>query len=286
MNHYTYRIHNTKTNKSYIGDRSCQCKPKEDLGIKYFSSSSDKDFMEDQLNNPSDYNYWILDTFDTREEAKQLEIDLHNFHDVGRNPKFYNKAKQTSVKFDTTGTSPWNKNIPRSKNTKLSISNTLHTFYNSKDGLKNKEASSKRQKQLFIDEPWRVEEASSRAKKYQKENGNPNLGIIRPKEYNEKQSSTMKQLYIDEPWRLKDMSTRAKKQRNSRTEKEQAVINKKMAASLKGLMAGGKNGMAKPISIDGKEYACVMDAVREKDISRSKIDTRLKSEGYPNYQYM
>ncbi len=48
---------------------------------------------------------------------------------------------------------------------------------------------------------------------------------------------------------------------------------------------GGGNSMAKPINIDGKDYACVMDAVREKDINRNKIDTRLKSEDYPNYQY-
>lgn len=32
-----------------------------------------------------------------------LEIKLHSIHDVGVNPKFYNKAKQTALGWDTTG---------------------------------------------------------------------------------------------------------------------------------------------------------------------------------------
>lgn len=37
-----------------------------------------------------------------------MEIYLHDLFDVGRNPMFYNKAKQTTTGFDRTGTLPWN----------------------------------------------------------------------------------------------------------------------------------------------------------------------------------
>lgn len=37
--HYTYRITNKIEGMHYYGARSCDCLPKEDIGIKYFSSS-------------------------------------------------------------------------------------------------------------------------------------------------------------------------------------------------------------------------------------------------------
>ena len=101
--HYVYRITNTKENKHYYGVRSSKVEPKLDLGIKYFSSSTDKDFIKEQKENKSTFKYKIIKQFNSREEAINLEIILHNKFDVGVNSNFYNKCKQTSKGFDTTG---------------------------------------------------------------------------------------------------------------------------------------------------------------------------------------
>jgi hypothetical protein len=103
--YYVYRITNINLKKHYYGKRKTSIDPKLDLGIKYFSSSRDKQFIEDQKNNPHSYKYKIIKKFVSVEEATTLEIYLHNKFNVGKNPIFYNKSKQTSTKFDTTGIS-------------------------------------------------------------------------------------------------------------------------------------------------------------------------------------
>ena len=101
--HYTYRITNIKLNKHYYGVRSSKVKPKLDLGFKYFSSSTDTDFMLDQQNNKNNYKYKIVKTFETRACALLHEIKLHHKFNVAKNDSFYNKCKQTSTKFNTEG---------------------------------------------------------------------------------------------------------------------------------------------------------------------------------------
>ncbi len=101
--HYVYRITNKKLNKHYIGVRSCAILPVKDLGIEYFSSSSDKEFIKDQKNNPRKYKYSIINTHPTRTSAANEEISLHEWFSVGINESFYNKAKATSTSFDVTG---------------------------------------------------------------------------------------------------------------------------------------------------------------------------------------
>lgn len=103
--YYVYRITNTKLNKHYYGTRSSKIEPSKDLGTKYFSSSSDISFRDDQKNNPQDYKYIIVSEFDSREEALELEIKLHNKFNVGVNESFYNRSKQNSKGFhyDRTG---------------------------------------------------------------------------------------------------------------------------------------------------------------------------------------
>jgi len=100
---YTYQIFNTKTHKFYIGVRKSKVDPIKDIGIRYFSSSLDKDFIDDQKLNPQDYEYTVLGIFPSRKEAVAEEISLHEFYNVGQNKRFYNKAKQTSIGFDTSG---------------------------------------------------------------------------------------------------------------------------------------------------------------------------------------
>ena len=87
----------------YIGKRQSIVKPVDDIGIKYFSSSKDSEFMEDQHENPRHYKYEVIKTFSSAKEQAEYEILLLEKYDVGKNPMFYNKAKATSAKFDRTG---------------------------------------------------------------------------------------------------------------------------------------------------------------------------------------
>ena len=101
--HYVYRITNTQENKHYYGVRSSKVEPKLDLGIKYFSSSTDKEFIKEQKENKYIFKYKIIKQFDSRKEANQFEIDLHWKFDVARNESFYNRAKATLVSFCIEG---------------------------------------------------------------------------------------------------------------------------------------------------------------------------------------
>ena len=114
--HYVYRISNLVENKHYYGKRSSNVEPKLDLGIKYFSSSTDKEFKADQKNNPRNYRYKIVALFKAASLAILRESKLHNIFNVGANPKFYNKVKQKSSWFDSTG-------VKHSEETRRKISN-------------------------------------------------------------------------------------------------------------------------------------------------------------------
>lgn len=109
MKHYTYKITNIKENKHYIGVRSAE-NPIKDLGIKYFSSSTDKEFMLEQQEFPERFEYKILEVFSTRKLAIAKEIELHDLYDVAVNESFYNMNKQTSSGFCRLG-------IPHSEET-------------------------------------------------------------------------------------------------------------------------------------------------------------------------
>lgn len=123
--HYTYWITNVKEQKHYIGVRSSKIPPIKDLGIKYFSSSLNKDFKKAQKSTPDFFEYKVLNLFNTRHEAVLSEIELHNTFEVATNPKFYNKMKQSSTGFDSTGVSPWCKGKKFSENHRKKISNAL-----------------------------------------------------------------------------------------------------------------------------------------------------------------
>ena len=99
--HYTYEIKNKKSGNIYIGVRSFNNSPYAD---PYFCSCKT---LDEAIKNEGIENFTktILQTFDTREEAAEDEIFLHDLYDVARNPLFYNQAKATSVGFhyDNTG---------------------------------------------------------------------------------------------------------------------------------------------------------------------------------------
>jgi hypothetical protein len=91
-------------NKHYYGSRSCKnCHPKDDLGIKYFSSSHDKNFIKDQKEYPEHYRYKIIRICKSRKDAYSLEIKLHEKFKVSMNESFYNKCEALSTGFNTFG---------------------------------------------------------------------------------------------------------------------------------------------------------------------------------------
>jgi len=101
--HYVYRITNIVLNKHYYGKRSSKKQPILDLGIKYFSSSTDSNFIKDQKKNSQNYKYKIIRIFTDSHSACVFESKLHYKFAVGVNPNFYNKTNQTANRFDSTG---------------------------------------------------------------------------------------------------------------------------------------------------------------------------------------
>jgi len=85
--HYVYYSYE-EFGRGYIGCRTCKCLPEED---KYLGSYHDETF------NPS--HKIILETFSTRKEALQSEVNLHKFYQVDKNPHFANKARQKTTGF-------------------------------------------------------------------------------------------------------------------------------------------------------------------------------------------
>ena len=94
--HYVYRITNIVENKHYYGKRSSKVLPTLDIGVKYFSSSSDKDFIRDQKENPQNYKYKVVSIHSTDTAAVTKEIRLHIKFNVKDNVNFYNRANQLS----------------------------------------------------------------------------------------------------------------------------------------------------------------------------------------------
>jgi hypothetical protein len=87
-NHYVYYSYE-EWGRGYIGVRSTKLDLYED---KYMGSFKNKSFKPTQK--------IVLQVFNTREEALNAEITLHNFYQVHTNPHFANKAKQTSAGFN------------------------------------------------------------------------------------------------------------------------------------------------------------------------------------------
>ncbi len=101
--HYVYRITNITENIHYYGKRSSKVRPEEDLGVKYFSSSRLKEFINEQIENPTNYKYKIIRQFTSSSNALRFEAKLHKKFDVGKNEKFYNMVSASELtKFDPT----------------------------------------------------------------------------------------------------------------------------------------------------------------------------------------
>ncbi len=111
MYHYTYLIKDKTSKMKYIGVRSSYCLPEND--ISYWGSSKHLPH-----NVALTHKKRVLAIFNTRVEAVAHEVYPHNKYKVSTNPEFYNKAKQTSTSFDTSG-------VALSEERKQNISNKL-----------------------------------------------------------------------------------------------------------------------------------------------------------------
>ena len=100
--YFVYLIWNKINRKMYIGYKSTNKDPYNVIGKTYFSSSSNKEFIKDQKDNPNNYRYKVLADFKTSEEALELEISLHEKYNVDINDRFYNLSKQRKNGFTTT----------------------------------------------------------------------------------------------------------------------------------------------------------------------------------------
>ena len=101
--HYTYIIRNKITREYYIGRRSCNKLPSEDLGKCYFSSSTNKDWISFQKQYPQLFDYQIYKIFDNLQDMILSEVILHAIWQVKDDPLAINKSNATVDKFDCTG---------------------------------------------------------------------------------------------------------------------------------------------------------------------------------------
>lgn len=125
--HYVYRITNTIENKHYYGVRTSKVEPKLDLGFKYFSSSTDKEFIQEQKENKFIFKYKIIKQFDSREDANMYEHNLHEKFQVHTNTNFYNLAiSRGCEKFAMPGT-VYAKDLKTGKYSRV----LKHTYMNS-----------------------------------------------------------------------------------------------------------------------------------------------------------
>ena len=69
----------------YIGVRSSNILPELDLGVHYFSSSANKQFINRQKQFPMYYTYEIINSYETRDETIYCEYILHRLYNVKDN---------------------------------------------------------------------------------------------------------------------------------------------------------------------------------------------------------
>jgi len=119
--YYIYRITNIDNGTYYYGSRVSATIPQFDLGIKYFSSSDTKLSI---LENKNNYKFKVVKIFNNNGDKILYESFLHNYFDVTKSDKFWNKSNQTPFGFDTTGVEAWNLGLNK-HNTK-SIQNGIN----------------------------------------------------------------------------------------------------------------------------------------------------------------
>lgn len=134
--HYVYRITNVVEGIHYYGKRTCKVDPVNDLGITYFSSSSDTEFIRTQKEHPERFKYKVIRIFQESNSALLFEVRLHDRFDVGNNTAFYNKSKQTTSKWTTSG-------MTVGESTRRKVSNAMKNRLMTEEHRKNLSKSAK-----------------------------------------------------------------------------------------------------------------------------------------------
>lgn len=88
--YYVYKITDKKRKKYYIGCRQSAVPPKQDLGLKYFSSSTNKKFIKEQQEDPSQFDYEVIKEHPNMLYALEHEKKLLHQVDARNNEKYYN----------------------------------------------------------------------------------------------------------------------------------------------------------------------------------------------------
>lgn len=97
--YYTYLVKDISNNKLYIGSRKYNGS-NVDQDNQYFGTpSKQNDYRRVIKETPYLLRKRVLKVFDTQKEALEHEIEIHAKYDVRNNPRFYNKANQTTVGF-------------------------------------------------------------------------------------------------------------------------------------------------------------------------------------------
>ncbi len=132
--HYTYMlraINPIDERVDYIGVRSCKGHFADDT--EYMSSS---DHVHAAIADGVAFEKIFLADWPNREDAMTHEILLHEWFDVARNPKFFNRARQTSIGF--TG------GAPATEETKAKLSKAS-TRMHARPGFKEKHKAAVKQ---------------------------------------------------------------------------------------------------------------------------------------------
>lgn len=248
--HYTYLIKNTVTKKIYVGVRSCTCEITDD---NYWSSS--KHVLDDIKKHGIEcFNKRVLKEHQTRKDAINHEISIHEDYQVHTNCRFLNKAKQKSTGFDTHGLS-YNKGVPRSEEAKEKQRIKMLGRVPPNKGL----AMSKKQKEMLCD-VWEVQTpdgnimVTNNMMEFCKENRlNPSAmsGVARGNRQHhkgfkcKKLSNNRKIDYAFKEWKSKGHDAKIRR--------------------------GAKNGQSKKIIVNDKEYDSMIEASEKTGLSMYKL---------------
>ena len=197
--HYVYYSYE-EFGRGYIGCRTCEGLPEKDV---YLGSYHDKTFSPTQK--------IILETFSTREESLQAEVDLHMFYQVDKNPHFANKARQKTTGFyysakGVVRTEEYKQKmsesmlrreyqrewVEKAKQNRRSFEGEGNPFYGKEHSQETKELLKQRTTETWKNQPhpWigrkHSEESKAKFRENNKDEGNPNYGKKQSAETKEK----------------------------------------------------------------------------------------------------
>ena len=117
MYFYVYKIIKISNGMYYIGSRGSNIEPLKDLGIKYFSSSRNKEFIKEQKANPKNFLYEVLEVCSSRKEAFEKEAEYQTKYKCGEDVFCYNKA------INAIGFTSYGRKVTQETRNKLSQAN-------------------------------------------------------------------------------------------------------------------------------------------------------------------